>query len=277
MNALAETEEFQAKPVYLIPILASLIVGSGFAYLLNLTQVATLPVTPFPETPSGSLSNALYFVVIIAAAATVFYLLIKWKSRRMITVLIGFALTAASLLLSAFYLSALLSSFPNWETYVATLSIVITVLFVFAVFRGGNIARNVVVVFLGGALGVFLGWSIPIVSALMILAFLAVYDVIAVYKGPVGKIASSGLDQLKGLSFSFRDSMMASRSRASFLACLVFRQMIYRRSWIMTSLTLSGEGSFEFFPSGWTSLYLPPWERTSYLISLTFRILAPSI
>jgi len=247
VNALAETEEFQAKPVYLIPILASLIVGSGFAYLLNLTQVATLPVTPFPETPSGSLSNALYFVVIIAAAATVFYLLIKWKSRRMITVLIGFALTAASLLLSAFYLSALLSSFPNWETYVATLSIVITVLFVFAVFRGGNIARNVVVVFLGGALGVFLGWSIPIVSALMILAFLAVYDVIAVYKGPVGKIASSGLDQLKGLSFSFRDIQMG-------LGDLVFYSMLCAAmlrgfSWVSYVFSFVGvlAGSFVTF------------------------------
>jgi zinc transporter ZupT len=34
---------------------------------------------------------------------------------------------------------------------------------------------------------------------------LAIYDVFAVYRGAVGKIAQSGLDQLRGLSFSFRD------------------------------------------------------------------------
>jgi presenilin-like A22 family membrane protease len=112
-----------------------------------------------------------------------------------------------------------LASFPNWEIYVAILSIAITVVFNIAVFKLGGTARNIVVVFLGGALGVFLGWSIPVVSALLILAFLAVYDVITVYKGPVGKIANSGLDQLKGLSFSFRELEMG-------LGDLVFYSML---------------------------------------------------
>ena len=219
MNVLIETEPFEAKPIYLMPIFASLLVGLGFAYLLLMNQVATLPVTPFPETPSGSFSNAIYFVVIIAVAATVFYLLLKWKSRKMITFLVAFALTTASLLLSAFYLSALLSSFPNWEIYVIALSIIVTIVFDLAVFKLGGTARNIVVVFLGGALGVFLGWSIPVVSALLILVFLAVYDVIAVYKGPVGKIANSGLEQLKGLSFSFREIQMG-------LGDLVFYSML---------------------------------------------------
>jgi presenilin-like A22 family membrane protease len=176
-------------------------------------------VTPFPETPSGSFSNALYFVVLIAIAATLFYLLIKWKSRKLISVLIGFAMTAASLLLSAFYSTALLSSLPNWEIYVAIISITVTVVFDFAVFKGNETSRNIIVVLLGGALGVFLGWSIPLVSAVLILAFLAVYDIIAVYKGPVGKIANSGLDQLKGLSFSFKDIQMG-------LGDLVFYSML---------------------------------------------------
>jgi presenilin-like A22 family membrane protease len=76
-----------------------------------------------------------------------------------------------------------------------------------------------VVVCLGGALGVFFGASIPLLSALLILVFLAVYDVFAVYKGPVGKIAHSGLDQLKGLSYSFKDIQMG-------LGDLVFYSML---------------------------------------------------
>jgi hypothetical protein len=47
--------------------------------------------------------------------------------------------------------------------------------------------------------------SIPILSAVLILSFLAAYDVFAVYRGPVGKIAQTGLEQLRGLSVSFRD------------------------------------------------------------------------
>jgi presenilin-like A22 family membrane protease len=216
---VTEKEEFEAEPVYLLPIFASLMVGLGFAYLLLLRPVATPPVTPFPETTSGQFSNALYFVVIIAIAATVFYLLIKWRSRRMISFLVGFAMTAASMLLSLFYLFALLSSFANWEIYITAVSIIITVVVDLAVFKLGGTARNIVVIFLGGALGVFLGRSIPVVSALLILVFLAVYDIIAVYKGPVGKIADSGLDQLKGLSFSFREIQMG-------LGDLVFYSML---------------------------------------------------
>jgi presenilin-like A22 family membrane protease len=216
---VTETEEFKAKPIYLIPIFASLMTGLGFSVLLLLRPIASLPVTPFPETPSGQFSNALYFVVLIAIAATVFYFLIKWKSRKLITFLIGFALTTASLLLSVFYLFALLSLLPNWFFYVLVISIIVTAVFDIAIFRGSEAMRNLIVVLLGGALGVFLGWSIPLVSALLILAFLAVYDIIAVYKGPVGKIASSGLDQLKGLSFSFKDIQMG-------LGDLVFYSML---------------------------------------------------
>lgn len=216
---MPETDQFKARPIYLVPILTSLLAGFAFSYLLLLNPIETLPVTPFPETPQGSFSNALYFVVLIAIAATLFYLLIKWKSRKLISVLIGFAMTAASLLLSAFYSTALLSSLLNWEIYVAIISITVTVVFDFAIFKGNETSRNIIVVLLGGALGVFLGWSIPLVSAVLILAFLAVYDIIAVYKGPVGKIANSGLDQLKGLSFSFKDIQMG-------LGDLVFYSML---------------------------------------------------
>ncbi len=216
---MTETEEFKAKPIYLVPILVSLLAGAGFSYVLLFRPVETLPVTPFPETPSGSVSNALYFVVIVLVAATVFYLLLKWKSRRLINFLVGFALTAASLLLSMFYLYALLNSFPNWEVYVVVFSVALTVAFDLAIFLGGAGARNVIVVLLGGALGVFLGWSIPLFSAVLILAFLAVYDIFAVYKGPVGKLANAGLDQLKGLSFSFKDIEMG-------LGDLVFYSML---------------------------------------------------
>ena len=64
------------------------------------------------------------------------------------------------------------------------------------------------VLLLGGGLGAFLGVSIPTLSALLILFALAVYDVFAVYRGAVGKIAHSGLDQLRGLSFTFKDVQM---------------------------------------------------------------------
>jgi presenilin-like A22 family membrane protease len=206
--------------VYLVPILASLIFGLGCAYLLVPQQSEVIPVTPFPEnTPSGPFGNAFYFVILVAVAATVFYILIKRRSKRIIKGLITVAMTTASLLLSLVYLSAIFAYFPSWSILVIPLSIAITIMFDLAIFRLGSIPRNVAVVGIGGALGIFFGFSIPLYSAVLILAFLAVYDVIAVYRGPVGKIAQSGLDELQGLSFAFKDIQMG-------LGDLVFYSML---------------------------------------------------
>jgi presenilin-like A22 family membrane protease len=182
--------------------------------------VPTIPVTPFPEdTASGPFGNAFYFVILIAASATIFYILLKRKSRRLISLLITFALTAASMLLSIIYLSAIFAYVPSLEFLVLPLALIVTAVFILAVFRLGSKARNTAVVCLGGALGVFFGASIPLFSAVLILAFLAVYDVFAVYYGPVGKIAHSGLDQLQGLSYSFKELQMG-------LGDLVFYSML---------------------------------------------------
>jgi presenilin-like A22 family membrane protease len=243
LRALAE--KFDVHVVYLVPVLASLLFGLGCAYLLLPQPVAIVNVTPFPDnTASGPISNAIYFVILLAVSATVFYILLKRKSRKIITGLIVLALTLASILLSVIYLSALFTYVPSLDILTIPLAILITVLFDLAIFRLGSKARNIAVICLGGALGVFFGASIPLLSALLILSFLAVYDVIAVYRGPIGKIAKSGLDQLQGLSYSFKKVQMG-------LGDLVFYSMLsgtmlFKLGWIPCIVSLVGilTGSF---------------------------------
>ncbi len=225
MTEQEKLDKFRFQIVYLVPILASIVFGLGCAYLLSpQPQSTAIPVTPIPEnTPSAPFGNALYFVVLVTISATVFYLLIKRRSKRIIKGLIVVAMTTAALLLSVVYLNAILNYVPILDTLTVliVLSVAITVLFDLAIFRLGSIPRNVAVVCIGGALGIFFGFSIPLYSAVLILAFLAVYDVFAVYRGPVGKIAqsSAGMDQLQGLSFSFKDIQMG-------LGDLVFYSML---------------------------------------------------
>lgn len=227
----SETDRFKFDIIYLLPILGSLLFGLVCAYVLAPVPSESVPVTPIPEEiPGAQWGNALYFVVLIALAATLFYILLKRRSKRIIKGLIVVALTTASLLLSLVYLSALFVYAPSWDFLVIPLAISITVLFDFVIFRLGRVPRDVVVVCLGGALGVFFGKFIPLWSAILILVFLAIYDIFAVYKGPVGKIAESGLDQLQGLSFSFKDIQMG-------LGDLVFYSM------------LSGIMFFSFLPN----------------------------
>jgi presenilin-like A22 family membrane protease len=230
-------EKFSAQVVYLVPIVASLLVGLGCAYLLLAQPMPPISVTPFPEdTTSGLFGNAFYFVILIAVSGTVFYILLKRKNRKMITFIIALALTAASLLLSVIYLSVIFAYVPSLEILVLPLSIVITVLFNLAIFRLGSKARNTAVICLGGALGVFFGNFIPFLSGVVILAFLVVYDVFAVYYGPVGKIAHSGLEQLQGLSYSFKDVQMG-------LGDLVFYSML------SGSMLLNFNSLFPYFVS----------------------------
>ena len=214
------TEKFSAQIVYLIPVLASLLFGLACAYLLIVQPLPPVEVTPFSEnTPSAPLGNAFYFVILIGLSATIFYVLLKKKSNKIIFALIAVALTTASLLLSLVYLSAIFAYAPDLNFLVIPLSILVTIVFDLAIFKLGSKTRNIAVVLLGGGLGVFFSAAIPFFSAVLILVFLAVYDVFAVYYGPVGKIAHSGLDQLQGLSYSFKDIQMG-------LGDLVFYSML---------------------------------------------------
>ncbi len=224
--AAPQDDKFRFEAIYLSPILASLLFGFFCAFILSLkreTEVVIPPVTPIPEGTTGApIGNALYFVVLLAVAATIFYLLLKRRSKRIIKALIVVAITTAALLLSFFYLYSLFLYFaPDLLDWILPLMIVATVVCDLAVFKLGNKIRNAAIILLGGALGVFFGSAIPWWSAVAILIFLAAYDVIAVYKGPVGKIAQSGagLDELQGLSFSFKDIQMG-------LGDLVFYSML---------------------------------------------------
>jgi presenilin-like A22 family membrane protease len=215
-------DKFKFELSYLLPILASILFGLLCAYVMLPQDTGGVSVAPISEdTPGAPIGNALYFVVLVAIAATVFYLLIKRRSKRIIKGLVVLAMTTASMLLSLIYLSAIVPYFEGVYYVLIGAAVAITALFDLAIFRFGGVYRNVVVICLGGALGIFFAKFIGLYSGLAILAFLAIYDIIAVYKGPVGKIAqeSSGLDLLQGLSFSFKEIQMG-------LGDLVFYSML---------------------------------------------------
>jgi presenilin-like A22 family membrane protease len=214
-------EKFKFEIVYLVPILASMLFGLACAYLLAPQETGGISVAPITgDTAAVPVGNALYFVVLIAAAASFFYVLLKRKNLRVIKGLIVLSMTTASMLLSVVYLLAIFTYFDGIYYFIAVIAAAITILFDLAIFQLGSIPRNVAVICVGGALGIFFAKFIPLSSAIVLLVFLAIYDVIAVYKGPVGKIAqSSGLDILQGLSFSFKDIQMG-------LGDLVFYSML---------------------------------------------------
>ncbi len=199
----------KTRLVHLTPVLASLLFGVICAFILLAAPIDLYSVTPFQE-GIGSLGNAAYFVVLVGIGATILYILLKRKNLRIVTLITGFALTTATLMLSIVYLDAvlLILNTPYPDVLALVLSLVVTVSAVLVIFRTHGSLSNITILSLGGALGTFLGSAIPTLSTILILGFLAVYDTFAVYRGPVGKIARGGLEHLRGLSYSFKDIEM---------------------------------------------------------------------
>jgi presenilin-like A22 family membrane protease len=230
-------DKFKTSPLYVLPILVSLLFGLLCAYAIRELQMAGYTVTPFQE-GVGSFGNGLYFVVLAGVGASLLYLLLKRRGIRSVILVVGTALTVAVFMLSVVYLYTLFSMFtiPYTDATVLMLSVFITIVADFAVFGSHSRISTLAILLLGGALGAFLGILIGTLSAILILVFLAIYDVFTVYHGPVGKIAKSGLDQLKGLSFSFRNVQMGLGD-LTFYSMLTSRVLVDGGPWFWLGST----------------------------------------
>jgi len=203
---LAE-EEFEATFVHVIPIFASLVVSVFCAFLILQSHIMLDPVTVFPEKGYGPVFNAAIFVLASGAGATMIYFLLKHNVQRLIRLLMAIAFSILAFFLVIFY-AELTFAIVNVEvSFIVSLSLAfLTTIFVlWEVFLRKGRLYVFIVLPLGGATGTLLGASIPTISTVLILLLLAVYDVIAVFRGPIGKIAAKGLENLPGASFSFKN------------------------------------------------------------------------
>ncbi len=240
---------FKASPIYLIPIALSLFVSIFCSLLFVGANVDIGYITLMPDSGIGSIWNAIYFVMLIAVGAYLMYFLLKKKLRFGINFLIGTAISIITFMLSFLYLD-LLFVIVNFEMnlwFLIIISIFATALADYFIFSNYRIAQNIIVLLIGGSLGAFLGMTVPTLSALFILLLLAVYDVIAVYYGPVGKIASHGLENLPGVAFSFKD-VHVGLGDLTFYSMLISHALIYFE-WEACIFSLAGVllGSFIAF------------------------------
>ena len=225
------SEKFKAKPSQLIPEVLAIALAGVLTYVLRIASVPIEPITIFPETTSGVTMNATIFVVMMAAAGTFMYLFIKFGLKRIVKYLINFALIALTLFLFiwygslyADYLPGILTSDFNW----IYISIAATVVLGLAIFKSKGILHFSGIIAIGGLTGTFLGVSIPTLTAIVLLLALAAYDLFAVYRGPIGKIAqSTDLEDFTGAVFTYGDltvgmgdmvfySMLASNAMMNF-------------------------------------------------------------
>ena len=226
------SNKFKAKPQQLIPEALSVTLAGLLTYSLQSSNAPIVPITIFPETASGVTLNAGIFVVLMAAMATLMYLFIKFGLKRIVRYLINLALFALVFFLFTWYGSlysnvlpvALTSSFWPW----ILVSLLGTVLLGLSIYKSKGMTHMAAIIIIGGMTGTFLGVSIPTLTAIVLLLALAGYDLFAVYKGPIGKMAqSTDLEEFTGAVFTYGDltvgmgdmvfySMLASISMMNF-------------------------------------------------------------
>lgn len=225
-------KEFNATMRHLLPEVWTLVVAGVLAGLVLQSKIEVQVITNFPETPVGATMNMTIFVVMMAITASIMYLLVKYGLVRIFRTILKIAVVAVLFVLLIWYLGALFTLLGLAEQFTDTaaifLSLILTFALAYAINRMKGIPQLVSTTLLGAMVGTFLGASIPTLTTIVLLLGLACYDMIAVFKGPIGKIAEKAdLESLSGATLTFGDltvglgdlvfySMLASHTMLSF-------------------------------------------------------------
>ncbi len=198
----AEKEVFKPRPIHLLPILLGLIATGVLAYPIYLYGAVQAQVTPFTGTSvAGASLNALFFVFALAVSATAMFLLIRRGRMGFIRRMIKGALILVSFAVAFWYAASLSSIDISW---LFVLSVGVAALIGLTVFGKGKIRQLFGAVALSALTGVFLGTLIPFITALILVGALVVYDIVAVFRGPVGALAKTvGSGDLPGAMYSY--------------------------------------------------------------------------
>ncbi len=209
-----ESDKFKASFRYLAPVSFSLACAYAFSLIILEARPEGVIIVPFPEEGLGPALNALMIVTLMAGTAFLMYVLVKLKKFSIFRTVIQVAFGVLFLIMFFFYgfsVASLLDFNLNMiSAPIIAVGVAITILALRELFRRHHDwKQTLVVLVVGGAVGAYMGNFIPTISAVMILLILCAYDVLTVYKGPVGKLVNEiGPDDMRGLSFTFKDLQM---------------------------------------------------------------------
>jgi hypothetical protein len=188
---------FKVSLTYLLPQTWLLLLTGILSLYLARSGLYFERLTVFPETPTGASLNSLAFLFPLLLAATLIYLVVRSGHITIVKFIVRFSLVSATFLLSTWYLSKLQNviSMPKAvvgsESFLAIISACLTAIMVLAVYKAGGLIHAFSSASIGALLGTFLAFSIPLLSAITLLGALVVYDILSVYRGPIGRLVGS--------------------------------------------------------------------------------------
>ncbi len=214
---MAEEEHRAFKPRlrHLYPVILSLALTGVLGYpISNPNQpVPQAQVTLFQgDTLSSASLNAVIFVIALGASATAMFLMVRRGRMGFIRSLIKAAVLIVSFAVAFWYASSILFLIPNSPSDpLATIlllgvSLGTAIAIALTIFGKTKKYQLIGVTLIGALTGIFLGYSIGPLTALVLIGALVIYDIVAVFRGPVGALAKSIEEgDLPGAVFTYGD------------------------------------------------------------------------
>lgn len=200
---------FKASIDHVIPQAWALFLTGVLSFYLKETESQHELLTVFPETPTGASLNSLTFIIPLFLAATMIYLLVRSGRLGVVKFIVRASLALATFLLIGWYtwkITGATSSSIVGELVSAVTSACITAAVLFCVYKAGGLMHALSLASVGALIGSFLAHSIPLLSAVTLLVALAAYDILSVYKGPIGRLVeNSNLRDFAGAVFTMGD------------------------------------------------------------------------
>lgn len=163
------------------------------------------------DTYSGASLNVLLFVIALGSSATVMFLLVRRGRMGFLQKVVKVALVIVSFSVAIWYGSIVFAVFggppdPGGSFLLLGVSGGVAILLGLMVFGKGKGRQLIGATLVSALTGLFLGASIPPLTALILAGALVVYDFIAVFKGPIGALAKTmGEGDLPGAVFNYRN------------------------------------------------------------------------
>lgn len=191
------TTEITVKTEHALrPILITLIIAVGLA-VLGIISGINVEGAPFSEAEGGVLSalfNALFYTIFAVIGVTLVYLAIKYGKDKVLRFFFVICFGFMGIFLIFFYLYLFAAILLLEELFYLILIIIISVVVGTALSYAllsnttSGMIKNIALLLYGALIGAFLGIILPTWTAFLLVGILSIYDIIAVFKGPIKKI-----------------------------------------------------------------------------------------
>jgi len=234
-----EVEE-KIKAIHLLPIFLNILSALAYTFLIinSGIEFEYLPIfneVPEYTNPTEALLNpkpylnAALFIILLTSGLFLNYFLIKKNLRKILKFLflISFSILVYSILFFYIFILNFVINNPIISSVSFLLTFLLSIIIIKIFYSKKDLLRLLAAISIGSGAGSALGFFIPYWTSILILIFASIFDIIAVFKGPLKKIFEKDIDLT-----IFRFSLINFKGLIIGLGDIVFYSLLISFSFI---------------------------------------------